>query len=72
MNTMVPRLASDKMSASHPNSKIDVLDSLGVVKKKRRAGFCEEGNVEEYGVLASIGAVNYVCRARKVGSSNQA
>ena len=57
MNTMVPSLASDEMSASDPNSKVDVLDSLDVVKKKRRAGFCEEGNVEEYGVLAFVGAV---------------
>ena len=54
---MVPSLASDEMSASDPNSKVDVLDSLDVVKKKRRAGFCEEGNVEEYGVLAFVGAV---------------
>ena len=57
MYTMVPSLASDKMSASDANSKIDGLDSLDVLKKKRRAGFCEEGNVEEYGVLAFVGAV---------------
>ena len=45
------------MSASDPNSKIDFLDSPDVVKKKLRAAFCEEGNVDENGVLAFVGAV---------------
>ena len=57
MNAMVPSPASDKMSASDPNSKINLLDSLDVVKKKRGAGFCEEGKVEEDGVLAFTVAV---------------
>ncbi|EDR04624.1 uncharacterized protein LACBIDRAFT_252456 [Laccaria bicolor S238N-H82] len=57
MNTMVPGLAGGKMSASDPNSKIDFLDSPEVVKKKLKAAFCEEGNVDENGVLAFVGAV---------------
>jgi tyrosyl-tRNA synthetase len=57
MNAMVPGLAGGKMSSSDPNSKIDFLDSPDVVKKKLRAAFCEEGNVDENGVLAFVGAV---------------
>ena len=45
------------MSASDPNSKIDILDPPEVVKKKIKAAFCEEGNVEDNGVLAFVGAV---------------
>jgi tyrosyl-tRNA synthetase len=52
MNTMVPGLAGGKMSMSDPNSKIDFLDFPDVIKKKLRAAFCEEGNIEENGVLA--------------------
>ncbi|TFK64443.1 tyrosine tRNA ligase [Pluteus cervinus] len=57
MNTMVPGLGGGKMSSSDPNSKIDFLDSPGVVKKKIKAAFCEEGNVEENGVLSFVEAV---------------
>ncbi|EAU81616.1 tyrosyl-tRNA synthetase [Coprinopsis cinerea okayama7 len=57
MNAMVPGLGGGKMSASDPNSKIDLLDPPEVVKKKIRAAFCEEGNIEENGVLAFVGAV---------------
>ena len=45
------------MSASDPNSKIDILDPPEVVKKKIKAAFCEEGNTEDNGVLAFVGAV---------------
>ncbi|KAL4244777.1 Tyrosine--tRNA ligase [Abortiporus biennis] len=57
MNAMVPGLGGGKMSSSDPNSKIDFLDPPSVVKKKIRAAFCEEGNIEENGVLAFAGAV---------------
>lgn len=36
-----------KMSASDPNSKIDILDDEKVVRKKLNKGFCEVGNVSE-------------------------
>jgi tyrosyl-tRNA synthetase len=35
----------------------DFVDSPDVVKKKLRAAFCEEGNVDENEVLAFVGAV---------------
>ena len=57
MNTMVPGLAGGKMSSSDPNSKIDILDTPEAVRKKIRLAFCEEGNVEENGVLAFVQAV---------------
>lgn len=57
MNAMVPGLAGGKMSASDPNSKVDFLDSPELVRRKIKAAFCEEGNAEENGVLAFVGAV---------------
>ncbi|KAF9447076.1 tyrosine tRNA ligase [Macrolepiota fuliginosa MF-IS2] len=57
MNTMVPGLAGGKMSSSDPNSKIDFLDTPELVRKKLKAAFCEEGNIEENGVLAFVNAV---------------
>lgn len=48
MNPMVGGLQpGGKMSASDPNSKIDILDTPKQVQKKLNKGFCEEGNVEE-------------------------
>ncbi|KAF8636120.1 hypothetical protein AX17_003775 [Amanita inopinata Kibby_2008] len=57
MNAMVPGLAGGKMSASDPNSKIDFLDSPEVVRKKTKAAFCEEGNIEDNGLLSFVEAV---------------
>jgi len=57
MNTMVPGLGGGKMSASDPNSKIDLLEGPDAVKKKIKLAFCEEGNIDENGVLAFVGAV---------------
>ena len=48
----VPGLTGGKMSASDEESKIDLLDSRGQVKKKLSKAFCEEGNVDDNGVLA--------------------
>lgn len=45
------------MSSSDPNSKIDFLDTPELVRKKVKAAFCEEGNVEDNGLLAFVGAV---------------
>lgn len=45
------------MSSSDPNSKIDLLDPPDAVRKKLKAAFCEEGNIEENGVLAFVEAV---------------
>jgi len=52
MNPMVPGLTGAKMSSSEEDSKIDLLDDEKSVKKKISKAFCEEGNVEENGVLS--------------------
>ncbi|MBW2998184.1 tyrosine--tRNA ligase [Candidatus Woesearchaeota archaeon] len=52
MNPMVPGLSGNKMSSSDENSKIDLLDSAKKVNKKINKAYCEEGEVEENGVLA--------------------
>eukprot|EP00002_Diphylleia_rotans_P009081 TRINITY_DN1909_c0_g1_i1.p1 TRINITY_DN1909_c0_g1~~TRINITY_DN1909_c0_g1_i1.p1 ORF type:complete len:554 (+),score=163.79 TRINITY_DN1909_c0_g1_i1:54-1715(+) len=54
MNPMVPGLTGDKMSSSVADSKIDLLDSASDVHKKLRKAFCEEGNVENNGVLSFV------------------
>ncbi|KAG8740411.1 hypothetical protein FRC10_004362 [Ceratobasidium sp. 414] len=57
MNTMVPGLTGGKMSSSDANSKIDFLDPPATIRKKIRSAFCEEGVVENNGVLAFVKAV---------------
>lgn len=52
MNPMVPGLTGSKMSSSEEDSKIDLLDSAAVVKKKLKKAFCEPGNVADNGILA--------------------
>lgn len=51
MNPMLPGLTGDKMSASDPNSKIDLLDTNKQIKNKIKKVFCEEGNVENNPLL---------------------
>lgn len=57
MNAMVPGLAGGKMSSSDPDSKIDFLDPPDAVRRKIKKAFCEEGNVEDNGILAFVEAV---------------
>jgi tyrosyl-tRNA synthetase len=57
MNPMVPSLEGGKMSASSPNSKIDLLDPPEVVRKKIRSAFCQERNVDDNPVLSFVQAV---------------
>ncbi|ODQ80669.1 hypothetical protein BABINDRAFT_47810 [Babjeviella inositovora NRRL Y-12698] len=55
MNPMVPGLGQGgKMSASDPNSKIDLLEDPKIVTKKIRSAFCAPGEVEGNGVIAFI------------------
>lgn len=54
MNPMVPGLTGSKMSASDPDSKIDLLDSEAAVKKKLKKAFCEPGNITDNGMLAFV------------------
>ncbi|CAO3625526.1 unnamed protein product [Cunninghamella echinulata] len=59
MNPMVPGLTGSKMSSSDPDSKIDFLDSPAAVKKKIKKAFCEEGNIEDNGILSFLKAVYF-------------
>jgi tyrosyl-tRNA synthetase len=54
MTPLIPGLVGKKMSASDPKSKIDLLDTEKDVKKKINGAFCEEGNIEENGVLSFL------------------
>ncbi|GMM36650.1 tyrosine--tRNA ligase [Saccharomycopsis crataegensis] len=55
MNPMVPGLGQGgKMSASDPNSKIDLLEEPKQVKKKINSAFCEPGNITDNGLLSFI------------------
>ncbi|KAG1662472.1 Tyrosine--tRNA ligase, cytoplasmic [Nymphon striatum] len=54
MNPMVPGLTGGKMSSSEEESKIDMLDSRSVVKKKLKKAFCEPGNIADNGVLSFV------------------
>lgn len=52
MNPMVPGLQGGKMSASDPDSKIDLLDTPDIVKKKLKKAFAPPTEVEGNGVLS--------------------
>lgn len=55
MNPMVPGLGQGgKMSASDPNSKIDLLEEPKQIRKKINSAFCSPGNVEENGLLSFV------------------
>ncbi|KAL8675057.1 MAG: hypothetical protein Q9168_000540 [Polycauliona sp. 1 TL-2023] len=57
MNPMVPGLSGGKMSASDPDSKIDLLDPPDVLEKKLKKAHCVPREVEGNGI---IGFVEYV------------
>lgn len=52
MNPMVPGLAGGKMSASDPDSKIDVLDPPELIRKKLKKAYAAPKEVEGNGVLS--------------------
>lgn len=52
MNPMVPGLQGGKMSSSDPDSKIDLLDTPDVVRKKLKKAYCPPAVVEGNGVLS--------------------
>uniref|UniRef100_A0AAQ4QIN6 Tyrosine--tRNA ligase n=1 Tax=Gasterosteus aculeatus aculeatus TaxID=481459 RepID=A0AAQ4QIN6_GASAC len=62
MNPMVPGLTGSKMSSSEEESKIDLLDSAGDVKKKLKKAFCEPGNIDNNGVLSFVKHVVFPLR----------
>ncbi|KAJ2342678.1 Tyrosine--tRNA ligase cytoplasmic [Coemansia erecta] len=69
MNAMVPGLNGNKMSASDPDSKIDLLDGKKAVQNKIKKAFCEEGVVEGNGVLAFAKAVLFPTNELRTGKS---
>lgn len=55
MNPMIPGLGQGgKMSASDPNSKIDVLEEPKVVNKKINSAYCAPGDIVDNGLIAFI------------------
>ncbi|MBI4981067.1 tyrosine--tRNA ligase [Candidatus Woesearchaeota archaeon] len=54
MTPLIPGLIGKKMSASDPKSKIDLLDNEKTVQDKLKGAYCEEGVVEDNGVLAFL------------------
>ena len=54
MTPLIPGLIGKKMSASEPKSKIDLLDDEKTVQEKVRGAYCEEGKLEDNGVLAFL------------------
>jgi len=52
MTPIIPGLIGEKMSASDPNSKIDLLDTAEDIERKLKKAYCPEGIVEGNGVLA--------------------
>lgn len=71
MNPMVPGLGQGgKMSASDPNSKIDLLEEPKVVKKKINSAFCSPGNVTENGLLSFVEFVVQPIQALKFGDDH--
>ncbi|TVY67491.1 Cytoplasmic tyrosine--tRNA ligase [Lachnellula suecica] len=64
MNTMIPGLGeAAKMSASDPDSKIDLLDPPEVVEKKLRRAVCVPKEVEGNAVIAFVEHVIMRCIA---------
>ncbi|KIV90036.1 tyrosine-tRNA ligase [Exophiala mesophila] len=54
MNPMVPGLAGGKMSASDPDSKIDILDTAEAVRKKLRKAYAAAGETEGNGIISFV------------------
>lgn len=54
MTPLIPGLVGKKMSASDPKSKVDLLDDEKTVINKLKGAYCEEGIVEDNGVLAFL------------------
>lgn len=54
MNAMMPGLAGGKMSASDPNSKIDLLDTPEQVTKKLRKAECAQRVTENNGIIGLV------------------
>lgn len=68
MNTMIPGLGQGgKMSASDPNSKIDILEEPKIVKKKINSAYCAPGDIKDNGLLAFLEHVIQPIQSLKAG-----
>lgn len=67
MNPMVPGLAGGKMSASDPDSKIDLLDTPEVVKKKLKKAYAVPKETEGNGLISFVEYVLLPVSALKTG-----
>jgi len=65
MTPMIPGLIGEKMSASDPKSKIDLLDDPKTVEEKINGAFCPEGVAEGNGLLAFLKYVIMVLKKDK-------
>ncbi|KAI4259582.1 MAG: hypothetical protein LQ352_000650 [Teloschistes flavicans] len=54
MNSMVPGLSGGKMSASDPDSKIDLLDPPDVVEKKLKKAHCAPREIDGNGLVSFV------------------
>ena len=71
MNPMVPGLAGGKMSASDPDSKIDVLDAPDVVKRKLKKAHAAPREVEGNGIISFVEYVLLPVSALKSGGQGR-
>lgn len=67
MNPMVPGLAGGKMSSSDPDSKIDLLDTPDIVKKKLKKAYAVPKVVADNGILSFVEYVLLPASAIKHG-----
>lgn len=55
MNPMVPGLGQGgKMSASDPNSKIDIIEDPKVIRKKVNSAYCAPGDITDNGLISFL------------------
>ena len=71
MNPMVPGLAGGKMSASDPDSKIDLLDTPEVVKKKLKKAYAVPKEVDGNGIISFVEYVLLPIGGLKHGGQGQ-
>ena len=71
MNSMVPGLTGGKMSASDPDSKIDLLDTPEVVRKKLKKAICVPKEVEGNGILSFVEYVLLPVSSLKIGGKGK-
>ena len=71
MNSMVPGLAGGKMSASDPDSKIDLLDTPEAVKKKIKKAYAVPKEIEGNGLISFIEFVLLPVSSLKTGAKGK-